>query len=86
MFLFSVPSPSLLTRDGEAAAEGYKLLGFYVPKSRYDYEARRSIGLRVNFDHLGFSKGHPNARYTDVLAYIALIDMRPPRSGFDPAP
>lgn len=85
MFLFSVPSPSLLARDGEATAEGFKLLGFYVPKSRYDYEARRGIGLRVNFDHLGFSKGHP-VHSTRTFLHLALIEMRPPRPVFDPAP
>lgn len=30
-----------------------------MSKPPYDYEARRSVGLRFNFDQLGFFNVHP---------------------------
>lgn len=49
---------------------------------RYDCEARRSGGQRINFDHVGFYNVYPT-HGTWAFLHFALIEMRP---GFHPAP
>lgn len=45
--------------------------GFYVPKARYVYDARRSGCLPINFDLLGFLKVHLNVRTRASLCFAA---------------
>lgn len=61
------------------------ILGFYVPKPLYEYEAHLSGQLQINFDQLGFFTVHP-MHSTRVFLHFAPIEMQLPERGFDPAP
>lgn len=63
------------------------ILGFYVPKPRYDSEACRSGGLRYNSDHLEFFNMRPmhgTQDHSDMTTTwlhppaLAVCDMYPP--------
>lgn len=49
-----------------------------MPKPQFDYEARRSEGLRINFDHLGRFNVHP---VHDTWPYFAFHSHRNAAAG-----
>lgn len=52
-----------------------QIRGFYVPKLRLAYEARRSEGLQINFDGLGVFNVPRNCRNLDTRALSFFVPI-----------
>lgn len=49
----------------------YLNIEVFVPEPRFDYQARRSEGFRLNFEHLGFLNVQPMNVHGFFISFIS---------------